>query len=51
MRLALAKNYFICPLTGTPNISPDELRPNFKLWTDAENFAEGFFEAFEQFKV
>lgn len=51
MRLALARNNFICPLTGTPNISPDELRPNLKLWKDAENFAEGFFEAFEQFKV
>jgi hypothetical protein len=51
MRPALARNNFICPLTGTPNILPDELQPNFKLRKDAENFAEGFFEVYEQFKV
>lgn len=48
IRPALARNNFICPLTGTENVSPDELIPNFGLRKAAENFVAGVLEKLDQ---
>jgi len=51
IRPALAKNNFICPLTGTENVSPDELMPNFGLRKAAENFVKSVLDKMEEIEL
>lgn len=48
IRPALARNNFVCPLTGTENVSPDELIPNFGLRKAAENFVASVLDKIEE---
>jgi len=48
IRPALADNHFVCPLTGTENVSPDELVPNIGLRKAAETFIKSVLEKMEE---